>query len=191
MVRNTLILLGSPRRKGNSATLVEQVERGISAEGGAYDTVYLNGLKIRPCQGCEKCQRKDSAGCAINDDMQSLYPKINEATSLVIASPVYWFNVSAQTKILLDRCYAIWVGGNRKTFEGRRFALILTFEDTDPFSSGAVNAIRSFQDVCRYLDARIEGMVYGSAGKAGEIAGNQALMRQAYSLGQRLARPSG
>jgi multimeric flavodoxin WrbA len=190
MIQKTLILLGSPRKKGNSATLAERVKDGVTAAGGEVETVYLNSLKIRPCQGCEKCQQEDSIRCVIDDDMQSLYPKINDASALVIASPIYWFNFSAQTKAFFDRCYAVWVGGNRKAFAGRRFALVLTFEDTDPFSSGAVNAMRSFQDICKYLGARIEGMIYGSAGKAGEIKSNRALMQKAYSLGEQLAAPS-
>ena len=75
----------------------------------------------------------------------------------------------------------------KNIFKGKNFAIILTFADPDPFVSGAVNALRSFQDICRYLGANIEGMVYGSASGAGEIKEKQDVMEKAVLLGQHLA----
>jgi multimeric flavodoxin WrbA len=117
--------------------------------------------------------------------MQALYPKLRAADALVIASPVYWFTVSAQTKLFMDRWYALeGPGGNALT--GKRVGIVLTYGDSDPFNSGAVNALRTFQDAFRYIGAEIVGAVYGSASKAGEIAENQALMDRAYRLGEKL-----
>jgi len=186
MRHKMLILLGSPRKNGNSAALAEKVGEGARAAGATVDTVYLNGLSIKPCQGCEKCQRDDATGCSVNDDMTPLYAKLREADSVVVASPVYWFNVSAQTKIFIDRLYAVGVG-QKNIFKGKNFAFLMTYADPDPFVSGAVNALRSFQDICRHLEATVAGMVYGSAGGPGEIKGNADLMDQAYMLGRRLA----
>ncbi len=186
MPHKMLILLGSPRKNGNSAALAEKVGEGARAAGATVDTVYLNGLNIKPCQGCEKCQRDDARGCSVDDDMTPLYAKLREADSVVIASPVYWFHLSAQTKIFIDRLYAVGVGRNN-IFKGKSLALVLTYADPDPFVSGAVNALRSFQDICRHLDATLEGMVYGSAGSPGEIKGNPVVMDQAYLLGRHLA----
>ena len=75
----------------------------------------------------------------------------------------------------------------KNIFKGKNFAIILTYADPDPFVSGAVNALRSFQDICRYLGANIEGMVYGSAYGAGEIKENQDVMEKALLLGKHLA----
>jgi multimeric flavodoxin WrbA len=150
------------------------------------DTVYLNGLKIKPCQGCGKCQKESSIRCAIEDEKTQLYSKLQEADSIVIASPIYWFNISAQTKIFIDRLYAAGVG-HRNIFRGKNFAVILSFADPDPFISGAVNALRSFQDICRYLGANIEGIVYGSANDAGEILEKQDVIEKAILLGKHLA----
>lgn len=181
-----LIVLGSPRKKGNSATLAAKVAEGAIADGAKVESVYLNGLNIKPCQGCEKCQQESFVGCAIQDEMNQLYSKLQEADSVVVASPIYWFNVSAQTKIFIDRLYAIGVK-RKNIFKEKNFAIILTFADPDPFVSGAVNALRSFQDICRYLGANIEGMVYGSARLAGEIKKKQDVMEEAVKLGQHLA----
>ena len=96
--KKVIVLLGSPRKKGNSTTLAKQIIRGVESAGGQVETVYLNGLNIKPCQGCYACKKEDSSGCAVNDDMQSLYPKLVDSDAWVIASPVYWFTMSAQTK---------------------------------------------------------------------------------------------
>ena len=186
MTPKILIVLGSPRKRGNNATLAATVAQGAIDSGAAVESVYLNGLNIKPCQGCEKCQQESFIGCAIEDEMNQLYSKLQEADSVVVASPVYWFNISAQTKIFIDRLYAVGVR-QKNIFKGKNFAIILTFADPDPFVSGAVNALRSFQDICRYLGANIEGMVYGSASGAGEIKEKQDVMEKAVLLGQHLA----
>lgn len=182
-----LIVLGSPRKKGNSATLGTKVAEAAIADGAEVETVYLNGLNIKPCQGCEKCQQESFIGCAIEDEMNQLYSKLQNTDSIVVASLIYWFNMSVQTKIFIDRLYAVGVG-QKNLLKGKNFAFILSFADPDPFVSGAVNALRSFQDICRYLGANIEGMVYGSASGAGEIKQNQKVMEEAVLLGKHLAK---
>ncbi len=117
--------------------------------------------------------------------MQLLYPRILAADALIIASPVYWFTVSAQTKAFIDRWYALnKIPG---TLAGKKLGVVMAYAGEDVFSSGAVNALRMFQDICAYLGAGIEGMVYGQAYKAGEIAGNATVLEQAHELGRKLA----
>ena len=186
MEKRIVVLLGSPRKRGNSAKLAEYLSNGAKSKGAKVESFYLNGMNIKPCQGCRKCQKENAKGCVIKDDMQVLYPRLKEADAIVIASPVFWFNISAQTKLVIDRCYAIGVG-ERSAFPGKHFAFLLSYADADPFSSGAVNALRSFQDMCNYLEAEIVGMVYGSADEPGEIEKNRGLMKEAYRLGCQLA----
>ncbi|HXZ94530.1 MAG TPA: flavodoxin family protein [Dehalococcoidia bacterium] len=183
--KQVLVILGSPRKKGNSFTLAAQIARGAKSAGAEVETVFLQGLKISPCKGCDTCQKPDSEGCATKDDMQKIYPKLIGADAWVIASPVYWFNMSAQTKTFMDRCYALTAYA-QNPFVGKRIAIAMSYGDADPFRSGCVNALRAFQDAFRYAGAKIAGMVYGSAMVAGEIANNKALMREAEELGKRL-----
>jgi multimeric flavodoxin WrbA len=186
--KRVVALLGSPRKKGNSTVLAKQIINGAKSAGAKVETVYLNGLNIRPCQGCYACKKKNSSGCAVDDDMQPLYPKLLESDAWIIASPVYWFNMSAQTKIFMDRCFALWNDDpDINPLYKKRIAIAMSYGDSDPFSSGCVNALRSFQDAFRYAGARIVGMVYGSAEKPGEIASNEELMDEAEELGKRLA----
>ncbi len=182
---SVIVILGSPRRKGNSATLAENVISGAKSMGAMVDTYFLHGMDIGPCDACDICQEDMNAECVINDDMQKLYPKLREADVLVIASPIYWFTVSAQTKLFMDRCYALGVS-EEYALKGKRIGIVLTYGDSDPFNSGAVNAIRTFQDAFTYVGATIVGMVYGSASDPGEIAANRELMDKAFELGRQL-----
>ncbi len=181
-----IVLLGSPRKKGNTAALAGEIARGASAAGAEVETVFLQDLKIAPCRACMTCQKKNSRGCAIDDDMQALYPKLLAADAWVIASPVYWFTMSAQTKLWMDRCFALPAYG-KEPFRGKRIAVAMAFGGEDPFDSGAVNALRAFQDAYTYVEADLVGMVYGCAMKAGEIKANEKVMKEAKVLGKKLA----
>ncbi|OGN97368.1 MAG: hypothetical protein A2Z77_02800 [Chloroflexi bacterium RBG_13_51_36] len=183
--KQVLVILGSPRKKGNSSTLAARISRGAKAAGAEVETVFLQAMNISPCRGCDTCQKDDSKGCAIKDDMQEIYPKLIRADAWVIASPVYWFTMSAQTKMFMDRCYALPAYA-KNPFAGKRIAIAMSYGDVDPVKSGCVNALRTFQDAYRYTGSKIVGMVYGSALKAGEIQNNEALMREAEELGKRL-----
>jgi multimeric flavodoxin WrbA len=183
--KQVLVILGSPRKKGNSSTLAARISRGAKSAGGEVETVFLHALEISPCRGCDTCKKPNTKGCAIKDDMQEIYQKLIEADAWVIASPVYWFTMSAQTKTFMDRCYALTAYA-KNPFVGKRIAIAMSYGDADPVKSGCVNALRTFQDAYRYTGSKIVGMVYGSAVEVGEIARNKALMREAEELGKRL-----
>ena len=185
-IKKVLIFMGSPRKEGNSATLAKRVVAGAEAAGAKIESFYLHDLDIKACDACEACRDRTETDCILEDDMKSLFPKLRQADVIVIASPIYWFTVSAQTKLFMDRWYALG-GPEGHSFKGKRFGIVLTYADTDPFTSGAVNALRTFQDALNYVGASTIGMVYGSAWQAGEIKKNQDLMKKAYELGKQLA----
>jgi len=185
--KKILLMMGSPRKDGNSATLAKQVAAGAEAAGAEVESFYLHGMNIHPCTACDACREERDKDCVIDDDMETLYPKLRQADALVIASPIYWFTVSAQTKLFMDRWYALGGPGEEyAAFAGKRIGIVLTYADVDPFTSGAVNALRTFQDAFNYVGAQIVGMVYGSASEAGEIRKNRDLMEKAYELGKQL-----
>lgn len=186
MTNKIVVILGSPRKKGNSATLAESLINGAEENGAEVQTFFLQGMDIKPCNACDQCMSSPGSGCVIDDDMQKIYPAVRAADAIVIASPIYWFNINAQTKLFIDRCYALIESGGH-AFNGKNIGLILVYGDTDPFRSGATNAIRSYQDIFRYVGAKIAGLIYGSAMKAGQIQNNKQLMRKAYNLGKKLS----
>ncbi len=183
--KKVLVLLGSPRKKGNSAILAGEMAKGAESMGAQVETLYIHGMDIKPCRSCYACQQKDSKGCAVDDDMQSVFPKLIEADAWIISSPVYWFTMSAQTKLWMDRCFALLSYG--KDAFHKKIGIAMAYGDTDPFNSGCINALRTFQDAFRYVGAELSGMVYGSAMNAGDISSNTSLMKQAEDLGKKLA----
>ena len=184
--KHILVVKGSPREKGNSSVLADQLVEGARSSGATVEVFILQNMNIQACNACDACQESPENGCILEDDMQTLYPKLRQADAIAIATPVYWFTMSAQTKLFIDRWFAMEspVGNALK---GKTFGIILTYGDTDPVTSGAINAIRSFEDMFHYLNADIAGFVYGSASQAGEIKSQKDLLDRAFKLGQKMA----
>ena len=101
-----LLLLGSPRKGGNTDCLAEAVASGAEENGAQVESIRLNGLNLKPCQGCGACDKNGI--CIIDDDMRSLYPKCDEVDRVILASPVYFYGLCAQAKIFGDRMQAQW-----------------------------------------------------------------------------------
>jgi len=102
-----LALYGSPRREGNTATLLKRAVQGARDAGASVEEVFLRDLKMSPCLEIYAC--KNAGRCAIKDDFQKVRDRILEVDGLMLASPVFFYTVSAHTKILMDRCQSMWV----------------------------------------------------------------------------------
>ena len=185
MPNQILILKASPRERGNSATLADRLAAGATAAGAQVESIYLHGLDIRACDACDLCQEPGS-GCVIEDEMQPLYPKLAGADAIVLASPIYWFTFSAQLKLCMDRWYA-FQSSRYQEIKNKPFGIILTYGDTDLYTSGAVNAIHTFESMARFLHGELAGVLHASLDEAGEAAQQPALLEQAYRFGQQLA----
>ena len=191
ITRKVVIAMGSPRKEGNSTILAQKVAEGAIAAGAEVELFNLHEMEIKPCDACEACYQKKSKGCIVQDDMQGLYPKLRQADTWIIASPIYWFTFNAQTKLFMDRWYGLFGGKPDDELAGipfrdKRIGVILTYGDSDPVNSGAINAIRTFQDAFRYVGVRKLRFIYGSALNTGEIRSNQQLMDSAYRMGEEL-----
>ena len=183
MGTNILILKGSPREKGNSSTLADRAAAGAMEAGAQVESIYLHGMDIRACDACDLC---DAGQCVIEDDMQPLYPKLAAADAILLASPVYWFTFSAQLKLCIDRWYG-FQGHKWQEVSHKLYGIILTYGDEDLYSSGAINAIYTFETMCRFLNSRIAGIVHGSVSEVGDAQKKPELMQKAYDLGRLLA----
>jgi multimeric flavodoxin WrbA len=184
-MKNLLILEGSPRKKGNSNTLAAQAAAGATELGAQVETIYLHGLKISPCNGCNACVK--TGVCTIKDDMQELNPKVGSADALLLASPIYWYTYSGQLKVCIDRMYSLW-NSNHEVFRNKPVGFILTYGDVDVYTSGAINAIYTLNSMFRFLDSKITGFVYGSLMDVGDAKKNLDLMKQAYEIGKKLVK---
>ena len=188
MVNNVLILNGSPRVKGNTAVLSEQLAAGVREVGAKAEIIYLHGMDIQACDACDGCQ-SGGKGCVIGDDMQEIYPKLRTSDAIVIATPVYWYSMTAQMKLCLDRWYALESGQDFE-LKGKKLSLLMVYGDTDLYSSGGITVIRTLEGSCRYVGMDFDGIVHGSAMDIGDAEKDPELIGRAYQLGKRLAQPS-
>jgi len=102
---NVLILQGSPRKSGNTAWMAEEYKKAAEAAGHKVMLVDVAHKKIAGCLACEYCHGKGNGACTQKDDMQEIYPLLAEAEVLVLASPVYYFTMSAQIQAPIQRIY--------------------------------------------------------------------------------------
>lgn len=101
-----IALLGSPRRNGNSSGLAQTCIDQLTEKGYEVESFNLNSLNLKGCQACDGCKGK-SETCIIMDDLSPILEKIKDADILILASPVYWGEVSAQMKAFIDRTYSL------------------------------------------------------------------------------------
>ena len=124
---NILILAGSPRKGGNTELLVGAFVEGASQKHHV-EVVSVHDYKVNPCMGCNACFKNEANACVQNDDMSLIYEKMSRADMLVIASPVYFYGLSAQLKAVIDRFH----NPIRDTFRLKRMALLLVGAATLP-----------------------------------------------------------
>jgi len=104
---NILAVYGSPRREGNTALLLNRAVEGARENGADVQEVWLPDLNMSPCLEIYGCKR--NGRCVIQDDFQALYDRLLACDGLMLASPIFFYAVSAHTKILMDRCQSLWV----------------------------------------------------------------------------------
>jgi NAD(P)H-dependent FMN reductase len=101
-----LALAGSPRVGGNSDTLLARAIEAARAAGAEVEHVLVRKMKIAPCLECGGCEREGV--CIVEDDFQSLWPRIEQAERLLIATPMFFGHMSGQIKAVIDRCQMFW-----------------------------------------------------------------------------------
>lgn len=186
MSKNIVILSGSPRKGGNTDLLVEAFKDGAESAGKSVALFRVADMKIGGCTGCEYCLTKEKAVCFQKDDMPQILDALREADAMVLASPVYYFNVTAQLKLAIDRIYAISSAEKRI----KRAALLMTCADAD--SGTAKGALGMFENWIEYQNAHFEPkwenagiLIVTGVHKGGAIAGRDEL-GQAIALGREI-----
>lgn len=147
-----LLITGSPHKKGASALLTEKFIEGAKEKGHKvyqFDTAFKN---IHPCVACNTCKHEDN-GCVFKDDEYELYPKLLEADVIVFVSPIYYYGMSAQIKLCIDRFYGV----GDKLHTAKKCALLLTCEDDT--SESVESAISMVKGICNYLGWENVGII--------------------------------
>ncbi len=176
MNKNVLVLSASPRKGGNSDLLCDQFIQGAREAQNQAEKIFLRDRKINPCTACEACY--SSGACVLQDDMADILEKMIAADVIVMATPVYFYTMNAQMKMLIDRTVPRYT-----EIKDKDFYFIATAADGEQKSlERTIDGFRGFTDC---LSGAVEkGVVYGSgAWKKGEIKSSPA-MQQAYELGK-------
>ena len=176
---NILILSGSPRKGGNTDLLVEAFVKGASQKHHV-EVVSVHDNMVNPCMGCNACFKSKDNTCVQKDDMQTIYDKMGHADMLVIASPVYFYGLSAQLKAVIDRCH----NPIRDTFPIKKMALLLVGAATLPELFDSILA--QCQLCLNFFKLEDAGRVLVRGVKdKGDIKNTNAL-NEAFELGQQL-----
>lgn len=191
MVR-IIAIYGSPRRDGNSAGLLKQAVAGARQEGAEVEEVFLRDYKISPCMEIYACRK--SGECGIRDDFQKILAKVEASSGIMLASPIFFYSVSAQTKIFMDRCQSLWVrkywidketpGQAPQTRKGLFISVGAT--KGKKLFEGAILTVKYFFDV---LNAGLwKTVLCRGVDHKGDIDKKEEYLREAFEAGRDLAR---
>lgn len=177
-MKKVLILSGSPRKGGNSDILCDEFARGARKQGHEVEKVFVSEKKIAPCSGCYYC--KDHGGkCVYNDDMAELLQKIIDCNVLVLSSPVYFYAICAQLKIVIDRTVARWTELENKDL----YYIMTSADDETDTMDGTLACFHGFAMCINGYEEK--GTLYGrGVHEKGEVKNRPELMQIAYEMGE-------
>lgn len=174
-----LVLKGSPHKAGSSNLLADEFIRGAMETGHQVDIFDAAHAKLHPCMGCDACGM--SGPCCQKDDGIVMREKLLGADMVVLVTPLYYFGMSAQLKMAVDRFYSF----NGKLMAKRlRAAFIVAAWNEDDWTMDA--AVSHYRTLCRYLGFRDEGMVLGVGCGTVSMTRGTVFPKQAYEFGKRI-----
>ncbi|WP_250673273.1 flavodoxin family protein (plasmid) [Paraclostridium ghonii] len=179
--------IGSPRKRGNVDTIIGEIIKGANNNNIEVKKYYLNDMNIKGCQGCLYCRKNPN--CTLKDDMVTVYEDIKNAEYVIIGSPVYICQVSAQTKLLLDRLYPLTeIDKSKHTPRFGQKKLIMVYTQAAPFSF-------LFKRYFRYTAKHLKGMglnhyktiIATKAFEKNSTKHNFKVLQKAYKLGVKIS----
>ncbi|MFX1390038.1 MAG: flavodoxin family protein [Promethearchaeota archaeon] len=176
---NVMGISGTPRKNGNSEILLRHALKPFEHNGWNVKTFLLSNMEIKPCNGCDICRQTGT--CIIKDDMQMIYEAFRWCNAIIISSPVYFLNISAQLLALLQRHYAV---DAEDPLEGKVGGAIAVGGDVSGGQTLAINAIYAWMLSCGIICVPGEFCgVKAVAGKLGDILNQEKRLKQAEILG--------
>jgi len=182
-------IYGSPRRGGNTSRLLDKVMEGARLAGAETRVIYVRDLKMSGCIACGGCDK--TGQCVVQDDMQAVYPLLEEADIIFLASPIYFYGLTAQAKALIDRSQASWSkrmltksAAQRKCHDGGKGYFIAAGASRGKnLFQGAELEAKYFFDA---LDMSYEGgLLIRGLEKRDDIQKRPEVLEEAFLLGKR------
>ncbi len=181
-------IYGSPRKEGNTSRLLREAVRGMKDAGGKIEEFFLRDMQIKPCMEIYGC--KETGRCVIQDDFHIIADAIDKADGIALASPVFFYTVSAHTKAFMDRCQSFWVRKywiDRVPFGSRndsRFGLFISVGATrgQKLFDGVLLTVRYFLDA---VDATLwKSLLYRGLDGPDDVLKVPAYLEEAYETGK-------
>lgn len=166
----------SPRINGNTEILVQEVLSSAQKQGAEIELIRVAGRKISPCDACYACLK--SSKCHIEDDMQEIYSAMLNADGIVIGTPVYYWSVSAQAKIIIDRTFAFL---SKRPLKNKVAGLVVAAR-----RSGASNAFTTLSGFANIHEMVLAGGVIAFGRDKGEVSNDAEGIKKAVSLGKEM-----
>jgi multimeric flavodoxin WrbA len=191
--KKIMILCGSPRPKGNTHTLADWAADGAKSAGAEVERIDVTRLRYAShgCTSCYGCQKIKAYRCVLKDEASELLARIPEVNAVVIATPIYFFGPSAQTKVLLDRAYSLFkfdmkTGEIRTALKGISIGVIASA------GGDAGQGLKAVEDTYRALSSFVGGAFFSllvpeAPHEAGELSRDNALREKATAFGRALA----
>jgi len=188
-MKNILAIYGSPRRKGNTTLLLKRAVEGAREAGADVEEIVLRVLTMSPCLEIYGC--KETGRCAIKDDFQGVYDQLLACDGLMLASPIFFYTVSAHTKILMDRCQSLWVKRywlektpfGKKEFKRKGLFISAGATRGKKLFDGALLTVRYFFDA---LDMELwNSLLYRGLDFEGDVLKHPEYLEEAHATGRR------
>lgn len=171
-----LILNGSPR-KGNTVTAVEAVRRGLNnIEDVDISEIVANDVSVSPCIACEACG--SSNGCVFDDDTNDVVDAVMKADVVIFATPVYWWGITAQLKVIIDKFYS--KSEKMHGLDKKVGVVVIGEAQQDDPQYGLIT--KQFECICNYLGWKPVFFKTYTAGAAGELAASEAAVAELENL---------
>lgn len=185
-----LAIYGSPRREGNTALLVRELVHGLRTRGGTATEIFLCDLQILPCVADHSCSQ--SGECFLQDDMQMMYNHLATHDCIVLAAPIFFYSVNAQTKALIDRSQALWARKyvlkqpvNPSGIKKKGIFISVGATKGAKLFDGTLLTVTYFFDT---IDAELShSLLYRNIDAQGDILKHPDALQEAYNLGRSLA----
>ncbi len=180
MTKKVLIISSSLRGGSNSEIVAHEVERGAVDAGFETEFISLKDKAINFCKGCLACQK--TLKCVIKDDMVELIQKVQNADTLVFATPIYYYEMSGQLKTFLDRCNPLFSQENKFR---NVYLLTTSYDASDEASDNAANGLKGW--VACFEQSRFAGLLAGGGvNDPKEVSKHNDLLQKAYNFGKNL-----
>lgn len=184
-----VIFNGSPRKNGCTSKLLKEVKKGAESKGAETIVFDLNNSRIKGCQGCLYCREND--GCATQDYLQPMYKDIAQADAVVFGSPIYYYQISGQAKIWLDRTFPMIGGTSSSSFKPRYSGkkILTVFSQGNASQDQFIKNISQVNDTFKAYGWHLIDSIICSGTNKPDFEMSQELLVQAFQDGTKLINP--